>query len=344
MKTSEKMRPLAITMGEPAGIGAELIIKTWSKRQTGHVPYFIIADYDWLQTANRLNDNPINIEIISSPDQTRKVFNRALPVIHYPLKTKSDFGKLDPINANAVISAIKLSVKMAVAGDVSGIVTLPIHKATLYKGGFNHPGHTEFLAELSGAKSKPVMMLANRFLKAVPITIHVSIAKAIENLSTQNIVDQGWIMHQALKNYFSIARPRLAVAGLNPHAGEGGTMGSEEIDIIIPAINQLRDMGCAVTGPYPPDTLFTEQSRKTYDAALCMYHDQALIPVKALDFSGGVNVTLGLPFIRTSPDHGTATDIAGLNSCDPESLIAAIQMATTMAENQQAQGHCNDQS
>jgi len=339
MKTSRKLRPLAITMGEPAGIGAELIIKAWAHRQIGHLPYFIIADYDWLQTANRLNNNLINIEIVQTPDQATPVFDQALPIIHQPLNTKSNFGKLDPINTDAVISAIELSVKMAITGDVSGIVTLPIHKATLYKGGFNHPGHTEFLADLSGAKSKSVMMLANRFLKTVPITIHVSLSKALANLSTHSIVDQGWITHQALKNYFGIAKPRLAVAGLNPHAGEDGAMGTEEINIIIPAINQLRGMGCTVTGPYPPDTLFTEQNRQTYDVALCMYHDQALIPVKALDFSSGVNVTLGLPFIRTSPDHGTATDIAGLNSCNPESLMAAIQMATIMAENVNKQNH-----
>jgi len=326
-------RPLVLTMGEPAGIGPELILKAWAERGADDHPFFAIADLDWMKAVNRLSDSPLSIQSITDPDQVNHVFKDALPVMDQPLKNRPQFGKPDAGNAEAVTASIRRATEMAISNAVSGVVTLPIHKATLYQGGFKHPGHTEFLASLSGANVTPVMMLANKFLKAVPVTIHVSLSQAIKDLTTDAIVEKSWITHREMQTCFNISEPRLAIAGLNPHAGENGTMGDEETGIIVPAIEQLKQRGCVVTGPYPPDTLFTEQNRPTYDVAICMYHDQALIPVKALDFSGGVNVTLGLPFIRTSPDHGTATDIAGKNICDSDSIKAAIRMAAMMAGN-----------
>ena len=224
------------------------------------------------------------------------------------------------------------TVNAAQAGAVAGVVTNPIAKSVLMAAGFPHPGHTEFLAELTGVAGREVMMLASPMLRVVPVTIHVSLRRALDTLSTASILSAARTTHAALASDFGIAAPRLAVAGLNPHAGEQGRMGSEEASIIQPAIDQLRAEGMDVTGPYPPDTMFTEAARARYDAAICMYHDQALIPLKTLDMQGGVNVTLGLPIVRTSPDHGTAFDIAGKNLADPSSLIAAIRLAHEVSE------------
>ena len=239
-------------------------------------------------------------------------------------------GRPDRANAAATIASIERAVRLAQAGEASAVVTNPISKAVLYAAGFPHPGHTEFLGALTDC-AHPVMMLANDFLRVVPVTVHVSLRAALDGLTAAVIVDTARIAARALRDQFGIASPWLAVAGLNPHAGEGGAMGDEEARIIAPAVAALRDEGIAVTGPHPPDTMFTPAARAGYDAAICMYHDQALIPLKTLDMASGVNVTLGLPIIRTSPDHGTAFDIAGQGRADPASLIAALRLAATLA-------------
>jgi len=244
-------------------------------------------------------------------------------------------GHPDPANAAATLEAIERAVDLALAGQIAGFATNPIQKKTLQDAGFPHPGHTEFLAELAARPAtRPVdvaMMLACPELRVVPVTIHLSLARAVQALDPEAIVRVGRIAATGLKALFGIARPRLAVAALNPHAGEQGAMGDEETRVILPAIETLRKDGIDVRGPAPADTLFHPAARATYDAALCMYHDQALIPIKTIDFSGGVNVTLGLPFVRTSPDHGTALDIAGTGRADPASLLAALAMADDMA-------------
>jgi 4-hydroxythreonine-4-phosphate dehydrogenase len=251
-------------------------------------------------------------------------------VLAVPLAKPATPGRPDVANAPATIAAIERAVALTRAGDVAGLVTNPIQKKTLQDAGFRHPGHTEFLAELAGGV-EVAMMLACRELRVVPVTIHLSLAEAVRVLDTASIVRAGRVAAAGLKSLFGIAKPRLAVAALNPHAGEQGSMGDEESRIIAPAIEALRRDGIDIKGPAPADTLFHPAARAAYDAALCMYHDQALIPIKTIDFAGGVNVTLGLPFIRTSPDHGTALDIAGTGRADAASLLAAIDMASDMA-------------
>jgi 4-hydroxythreonine-4-phosphate dehydrogenase len=251
--------------------------------------------------------------------------------LHRPLATTSHPGTLDPANAKAVIGAIEEAVSLTIAGHASAVVTNPIHKKVLYDGGFGFPGHTEFLSSLAG-NGRVAMMLVSPQLKVVPVTIHLALRAAIQMLTTEEIVATGLLTVLALRNDFGIGRPRLAVAGLNPHAGEGGSMGTEDRDIVAPAVEELRRAGIDVIGPLPADTMFHPRARSTYDAALCMYHDQALIPLKTIDFDGGVNVTLGLPFIRTSPDHGTALDLAGSGHARPDSLIAALKIARAMAD------------
>ena len=248
-----------------------------------------------------------------------------------PLPADCQPGRPSESNAGAVLDSIARAVELAAEGHASAVVTNPINKQVLYQGGFEHPGHTEYLAELCAIEGDPVMMLACPGLRVVPVTVHLSLAAAARSLTTEKVLQAGRITAMELHRKFGIERPRLAVAGLNPHAGEGGSLGREEIEIIEPAIQQLRQLGIAVSGPSPADSLFHPKARESYDAALCMYHDQALIPVKTLDFEGGINITLGLPIIRTSPDHGTAFNIAGSGQASPRSLIAAIKMAGGMA-------------
>lgn len=322
--------PLAITMGEPAGIGGELSLKLWLARRPEARPFFVLDEPTRLVAlAHQLNlDVPVTV--IAQPADASMVIQTALPVLPVRLRAPVRPGHPDPANAPATLEAIERAVRLTLAGEVAGVVTNPIQKKTLQDAGFLHPGHTEFLAELAGGV--PVaMMLACAELRVVPVTIHLSLAEAVRALDSDGIVRAGRIAAAGLKSLFGIGRPRLAVAGLNPHAGEQGAMGDEEIRIIAPAIATLRAEGLDVRGPAPADTLFHPAARATYDAALCMYHDQALIPIKTIDFSGGVNVTLGLPFVRTSPDHGTALDIAGTGCADPASLMAAVAMADDMA-------------
>ena len=318
---------LALTMGDPAGIGPELSLMAWQALRAAGPAFVLLADPAQVAAL----DPTIPIRIVASPAEAAAAFPGALPILPVPLAATARPGHPDPANARAVIASIEQAVRLVQDGAASAVVTNPINKAVLYGAGFAYPGHTEFLAALTGAPL-PVMMLANSFLRVVPVTIHVSLRAALDGLTTAGIVATGRITAAALRTQFGIAQPRLAVAGLNPHAGEGGAMGTEEASVIQPAIDLLRAEGVQVTGPHPPDTLFTPAARATYDAALCMYHDQALIPLKTLDMASGVNVTLGLPIIRTSPDHGTAYDIAGTGRADPASLVAALRLAATLAE------------
>jgi len=317
---------LALTMGDPAGIGGELTVSAWrALRQSG--PAFAAID-DPARLAGP-------VRVVQTLAEAAAVFPEALPVLPQPLAAAAVPGRPDRANAAPVIASIERAVRLAQAGEASAVVTNPISKAVLYAAGFPHPGHTEFLGALTGC-AHPVMMLANDFLRVVPVTVHVSLRAALDGLTAAAIVDTARIAAKALRDQFGIASPRLAVAGLNPHAGEGGAMGNDEARIIAPAVAALQDEGIAVTGPHPPDTMFTPAARAGYDAAICMYHDQALIPLKTLDMASGVNVTLGLPIIRTSPDHGTAFDIAGQGRADPASLIAALRLAATLAERRSA--------
>ena len=313
---------LALTMGDPAGIGGEIALKAW---QHGAPAFVMIADPDWLRAINPM----VDVAVVNDADEATSVFDSALPVMPVALSAPVSPGTAEPSNSHATIESIRRAVVLAQTGAVTGVVTNPIAKHVLYSAGFRHPGHTEFLADLTGA-SQPVMMLANRYLRVVPVTVHMALRAALDALTSRSIIEQGRIVVEALQWRFGIPKPRVAVAGLNPHAGEQGTMGNEEAEVVSPAIEALRAEGIDVSGPWPPDTMFTPAARATYDVALCMYHDQALIPLKTLDMASGVNVTLGLPIVRTSPDHGTAFDIAGRGVADPSSLIAALAMAAGM--------------
>jgi 4-hydroxythreonine-4-phosphate dehydrogenase len=322
----EVMSPtLALTMGEPAGIGAEIAAGAWARlRGTG--PAFVL-----LGDADRVPGVPVRH--VAAPEEAAAVFAHALPVLHRALPRSSVPGRPDPANASAVLGAIDQAVALAKAGRVVGMVTNPIQKSVLYAAGFRHPGHTEYLAELAGTGRAPVMMLACPELRVVPVTVHEPLREALARLTPALIVEQAETTAAALRRDFGIAAPRLAVAALNPHAGEDGALGTEERDIVAPAVAALRARGIDARGPVSADTMFTAWARPTYDAAICLYHDQALIPIKTLDMGGGVNVTLGLSVVRTSPDHGTALDIAGFGRADPSSLVAALRLAAEIARN-----------
>jgi 4-hydroxythreonine-4-phosphate dehydrogenase len=313
-------RPLALTMGDPAGIGPEITLAAWAARRRGGHPFVVLGDPALYPGAR----------VVGSAADAVAVFHEALPVLPIVLVTDAIAGRPNVENAAAIIASIEQATLLTMAGETAAVVTNPISKATLYGAGFAHPGHTEFLAALTGV-ARPVMMLAAPALRVVPITIHVSLRDALASLTIAGIIETCRITNAALRRDFGIARPRLAIAGLNPHAGECGAMGDEEIRIIRPAMDVLAAEGIDVSGPWPPDTMFTARARPQYDVAMCMYHDQALIPLKTLDMDGGVNVTLGLPIIRTSPDHGTAFGIAGQGIADPASLIAALDLAAELA-------------
>jgi len=327
--------PLAVTMGEPAGIGGEVALKAWLRR--GELPPFlVIDDADRLQRIAHELRIDVPVRTVTTPTEAPNIFSEALPVLHQPLPVKSVAGRPIPENAPAVVASIESAVRLARSGAAAAVVTNPISKEALYGCGFTFPGHTEFLGALAGDNATPVMMLACAELRVVPVTIHVSLAEAIRTLDTDRIVDAATVTDNALKRDFGIAQPLLAIAGLNPHAGEGGAMGDEDAEIVAPAVAELRARGIDAFGPAPPDTLFAPAARSGYDAAICMYHDQALIPLKTLDFDGGVNVTLGLPFVRTSPGHGTAFDIAGTGRAREASLVAALRMAAAIAAHRAA--------
>ena len=319
------LRPLALTMGEPAGIGGEIALAAW-RRLAGQGPVFLALDDP--ERLRRIGTAPVRE--IADPAEAASVFADALPVLPLGQPVAAEPGRPDPAQGAAVVQSIARAVSLTRAGATAAVVTNPIHKATLYAAGFGFPGHTEFLAELAGG-GRPVMMLAGPSLRVVPLTVHIALSEVSRRLDEETIVAQVRIVAEALRCDFGISRPRLAVAALNPHAGEGGAMGDEEERIIVPALRRLRAEGLAVEGPLPADTMFHPRARAAYDVALCMYHDQALVPVKTLHFDDAVNVTLGLPFVRTSPDHGTALGIAGQGVARPDSLIAAIELAAAMA-------------
>ena len=325
------LRPLAVTMGEPAGIGGDITLAAWNARaESALPPFFVIDDAPRLTTLAARLGLDVPITCIKDPSEAPSVFARALPVLHRPLDHIVRPGLPDPATGPAVVASIAEAVRLTMLGRAGGVVTNPIHKKSLYDSGFHFPGHTEYLADLAGG-GRVVMMLSSPQLRVVPVTIHLGLRAAIDSLSTADIVAAGQITAAALSRDLGIEHPRIAVAGLNPHAGEGGSMGREDIDIVAPAIAALRAQGVNAFGPLPADTMFHPRARAGSDVALCMYHDQALIPIKTIDFDGGVNVTLGLPFVRTSPDHGTALDLAGTGKARPDSLIAALRLAGEMA-------------
>jgi 4-hydroxythreonine-4-phosphate dehydrogenase len=331
-------RPLALTIGEPAGIGPDIALAAWAERGAHRLPpFFLFGDADFLARRAALLGLSVPIARVA-PEEAVAVFDAALPVVEIGAIV-GEPGRPTVGDAAVVIAAIERAVREVWRGHAAAVVTNPIHKHALYDAGFTHPGHTEFLGALadahapspSGGAWKPVMMLAGPELRTVPITVHVSLAEAARSLDVATIVETGRIVAADLVRRFGIAHPRLAVAGLNPHAGESGAMGREDEEIVRPAVERLRAEGIDARGPLPADTMFSPRARAGYDAALCMYHDQALIPVKTIAFDETVNVTLGLPFVRTSPDHGTALDIAGRGVARADSLIAALRMAAAMA-------------
>jgi 4-hydroxythreonine-4-phosphate dehydrogenase len=326
--------PLALTSGEPAGIGPDITIKAWLRRNELKLPPFYLLG-DRASLADRAKALGLQVRLADvRAEDALATFADALPVVATGHAATAQPGRPDHASAAAAMASIRQAVGDVIAGRASAVVTNPIAKNVLYRAGFRHPGHTEFLAELAASNGhipQPVMMLWSPALVVVPVTIHLSLRDAIAQLSSDLIVTTARIATAALRSRFGLAKPRLAVSGLNPHAGEDGSLGAEEQAIVTPAIEILRREGIEVRGPLPADTMFHEAARKTYDCAICMYHDQALIPVKTLAFDEAVNVTLGLPFVRTSPDHGTAFDIAGTGKADPSSLIAALRLAARMA-------------
>jgi 4-hydroxythreonine-4-phosphate dehydrogenase len=327
-------KPLALTLGEPAGIGPDITLKAWLRRgELNLPPFYLLGDRAFLDHRAKTLGLDVKLADVAASDAAA-TFARALPVVATGRAATALPGRPDSSSAEAALASIRQAVSDERAGHASAVVTNPIAKSVLYRAGFQHPGHTEFLAELAASNGhlpQPVMMLWSPVLAVVPVTIHLSLREAVEKLSTDLIVTTARIVAASLKARFGLANPRLAIAGLNPHAGEDGSLGTEDVTIVAPAIEILRGDGLAVTGPLPADTMFHDAARKTYDCAICMYHDQALIPVKTLAFDDAVNVTLGLPFIRTSPDHGTAFDIAGTGRANPASLIAALRLAARMA-------------
>ncbi|TDR89239.1 4-hydroxythreonine-4-phosphate dehydrogenase PdxA [Enterovirga rhinocerotis] len=325
--------PLALTQGDPAGIGPEITLRAWIDGRAGP-PFFVLSDPALYEAAaSRLGlDVPVRA---TSPEEAASVFPDALPVVPLGIPVSAAPGRPDPATAAATILSIDRAVALVREGRAAAIVTNPIAKHVLYEAGFAHPGHTEYLAALAAEPGEPapmpVMMIWSEGLAVVPVTIHVALREVPALLTADLIVETARIVAHDLATRFGIAAPRLALAGLNPHAGEGGAMGTEDRDIVAPAIERLRAEGIAASGPHPADTLFHPRARERYDVALAMYHDQALIPIKTIAFDEGVNVTLGLPFIRTSPDHGTAFDIAGRGLARADSLGAAIGLAGRLA-------------
>ena len=326
------MPPIALTMGDPGGICSEITHAAWEKLRDNASPFFVIAPTNF---AKSFGDDAAEI---STPEEAQKVFATKLPILPIDEDLDMTLGKSSSANAPAIIKSIERAVKLTLSGAASAVVTNPIQKSTLIAAGFGFPGHTEFLAAITtknpmpeNATRGPVMMLASDMLRAVPVTIHQSVTDAIASLTKEKIIATAQVTHEALLNLFAIENPRIAISGLNPHAGENGALGDEDARIIAPAVEALRENGMNVVGPLPADTMFHEEARAQYDAALCMLHDQALIPAKTLAFHDAVNVTLGLPIIRTSPDHGTALNIAGKGIARPDSLIAAIQLASQFA-------------
>jgi 4-hydroxythreonine-4-phosphate dehydrogenase len=332
--------PLALTLGEPAGIGPDITFAAWRRRaEFGLAPFYLLADPAFVaRRAERIAPD-VTIAVVE-PQAAGAAFETALPVVDIGVTVSAEPGHPDRSSAPAAITAIRRAVADVSTGVASAIVTNPIAKNVLYRSGFAEPGHTEYLGKLveeaTGVTVRPVMMLWSPELAVVPVTIHLALKEVVARLTTDLIVETGRIVARDLRDRFDIARPRLAIAGLNPHAGEDGALGDEDQSVVRPAVERLRSEGINARGPLPADSLFHEAARASYDVALAMYHDQALIPIKTLAFDHAVNVTLGLPFVRTSPDHGTAFDIAGTGRADPASLIAALQLAARLSSRMQS--------
>jgi 4-hydroxythreonine-4-phosphate dehydrogenase len=326
--SSAPLPPLAVSLGDPAGIGPEVLAKCWDNRGRFELsPFVAIGDP---RSVRAVWDGPI--ATIDDPREADTAFDVGLPLIQIPSPEEDRPGHPTIAGAHCSLDALEIAVGLARSGSAAGVVTGPVSKEQLYSIGFRHPGQTEFVAERCGiASANVVMMLAGPTLRTVPVTTHVRLREVPDQLTTALIESRGRTTLRGLQRTFGIAEPRLAITGLNPHAGEGGLLGRTEIEVIEPAIAALRAEGWQVSGPHPADTLFHETARARYDAALCMYHDQALIPVKALHFAEAVNVTLGLPIIRTAPDHGTAFDIAGEDRADPRPMAAALRLAAGCA-------------
>jgi len=328
-------RPLALTLGEPAGIGPDITLAAWLRRAELELPAFYVAgDPGFLERLARRLSLPVPVAAVE-PEAAEAMFPRALPVVALDHRVSATPGQPDSSSAPAAIASITRAVADTVAGRAGAVVTNPVAKSVLYRNGFVDPGHTEFLARLAheatGKATRAVMMLWSPELAVVAVTIHLPLREVPARLTTDLIVETGRIAAHDLQHLFAIAQPRLAIAGLNPHAGEHGTLGDEDLAVVAPAVARLRAEGIAAKGPLPADSMFHVAARANYDVALCMYHDQALVPIKTLAFDHAVNVTLGLPFVRTSPDHGTAFDIAGSGRANPSSLVAALRLAARLA-------------
>lgn len=321
--------PLAVALGDPAGIGPEIVAKSWEKRDAlGVPPFFAVGDCEAIEAVW-----PGPVETIGDPSEAVQCFSHALPLIRIGGGYSIQPGAPDLDGARHALDALEIAVGITRSGAASGLVTGPVSKTQLYSIGFTHPGQTEFVAERCGVSCDMVaMMLVGPTLRTVPVTVHVPLRDVPNLLTTERILTKARATIRGLQRQFGIEQPRLAVAGLNPHAGEAGALGREELDVIVPAIERLRDEGFDVRGPLPADTMFHARARESYDAALCMYHDQALVPLKALHFDEGVNMTLGLPIVRTSPDHGTAFPIAGKGQANPGAMIAALKTAAASAQ------------
>jgi 4-hydroxythreonine-4-phosphate dehydrogenase len=333
--SDEPSAPLALTCGDPSGVGPEIALAAWTRRDALDLPpFYLLCDPALIEARARQIGFDIPLRLVE-PGEATQVFAHAVPIVPLVNRLADRAGTPIAGNAPGIVESIDRAVADTLSGAASATVTCPISKKPLYEAGFAFPGHTEYLAHLarehSGKDVLPVMMLAGPELRTVPVTIHIALAKVSTLLTIDLIVETAEIVVRDLSRWFGIAKPRLAVAGLNPHAGEEGTMGGEDEAIVRPAVEALRRAGIDARGPLPADTMFHPRARATYDAAICMYHDQALIPAKTLAFDEAVNVTLGLPFIRTSPDHGTAFDIAGRGVARPDSLVAALKLAASMA-------------
>ena len=327
------MKPLALTMGDPAGVGIELALAAWRQGADIKAPFFLLADPDQVARIDSALGFSTPV-VVTTPAEAAAVFGHALPIVALAARADAAPGRPDPAAAPAILESIERAVALTLAGEAAAVVTNPIAKKALYDAGFSHPGHTEYLGELArrvDPGARPVMMIWSEALAVAPVTIHIPLSAVAAALTRAGIEATARILDRDLRARFGLARPRIAVAGLNPHAGEGGAIGREEIDIIVPAIAALRAEGLDIVGPLSADTMFHARARAKFDVALTMYHDQGLIPIKTLAFDEGVNVTLGLPFVRTSPDHGTAFDIAGQGVADPSSLMAALKLAARLA-------------
>jgi len=329
LSTDKKNLPIAITMGDPSGINSEIILKSFNKISNNkEIDFFIICDPDWIKKSKKIFNIDVPLNIISNEIKIKQNKLNILPIKN---KVFSNLGKPDKKNNKAILESLNISINLAKKNKVCGIVTLPIYKKNIMEGSSGFIGHTEYLAEKDDSES--LMILMSKDLKVATITTHIPISKVSKSLTRKIISKKIKILHESLRRDFHIKNPKIAVSSLNPHSGEEGSIGKEEVKIILPCINNLKELGMKIEGPLPADTLFYKKNLKKFDARICMYHDQALIPLKTIDFYGGINFTAGLSFVRTSPDHGTAFNLAGKNKANPKSFIYAIRQAFLISKN-----------